>query len=76
MSHYAVISLPLYNHVNALQAFALQLIVRGHQVTFIPRFLDTPERAIKHASALPQKTLLITCWPMAPARPPSPPHGD
>lgn len=43
MSHYAVISLPLYNHVNALQAFALQLIVRGHQVTFIPRFLDTPE---------------------------------
>lgn len=35
MSHYAVISPPLYSHVNALQAFALQLIVRSHQVMFI-----------------------------------------
>lgn len=35
MSHYAVISPPLFSHLRALQALAQQLVSRGHQVTFI-----------------------------------------
>lgn len=38
MSHYAVVAPPLYSHVKALQALALQLIERGHQVTFVQQF--------------------------------------
>lgn len=35
MSHYAVISPPLFSHMRALEALAQQLIARGHRVTFI-----------------------------------------
>lgn len=47
MSHYAVIGPPLHSHVKALQALAIPLIERGHQVTFFQQFearalLDDP----------------------------------
>ncbi|MBZ5485997.1 glycosyltransferase family 1 protein [Halomonas aquamarina] len=47
MSHYAVVAPPLYSHVKALQALAVQLIERGHRVTFVQQFearslLDDP----------------------------------
>lgn len=47
MSHYAVIAPPLYSHVKALQALAIQLIERGHHITFVLQFearslLDDP----------------------------------
>ncbi len=35
MSHFAVITPPLYSHLQAMQALAQVLINRGHQVTFI-----------------------------------------
>ncbi len=34
MSHFAVITLPLYSHMHAMEALAKHLIVRGHRVTF------------------------------------------
>ena len=42
MSHYAVIAPPLYSHVKALQALAIQLIERGHRVTFVQQFEACP----------------------------------
>ncbi|BBI64018.1 hypothetical protein HSBAA_53240 [Vreelandella sulfidaeris] len=42
MSHYAVIAPPLYSHVKALQALAIQLIERGHQITFVQQFEARP----------------------------------
>lgn len=35
MSHFAVITPPLYSHLHAMQALAQVLIARGHKITFI-----------------------------------------
>ena len=34
MSHFAVVAPPYYSHFQALQALAVELIERGHRVTF------------------------------------------
>ncbi|WP_017348693.1 glycosyltransferase [Pantoea sp. A4] len=42
MSHFAVIAPPFYSHFRAMQALALQLVARGHRITFVQQ----PDAAI------------------------------
>lgn len=77
MSHYAVISPPLYSHMRALEALAQALIARGHRITFVnqagaqqllhdPRigFCAVGEKS--HPPARLQRTLRLMAHPAGP----------
>ncbi|WP_039056887.1 glycosyltransferase [Enterobacter sp. Bisph1] len=78
MSHYAVITPPLYSHVHAMQALAQALIARGHRITFIqqaeartllndPRIGFYPVGEASHPPGSLARTLRLTAHPGGPA---------
>ncbi|EOC1340947.1 glycosyltransferase [Cronobacter dublinensis] len=78
MSHYAVITPPLYSHVHAMQALAQELLARGHCITFIQQaeartLLDDPRIGFypvgekSHPPGSLARTLRLTAHPGGPA---------
>lgn len=77
MSHYAVISPPLYSHMRALEALAQALIARGHRITFVnqagaQQLLQDPRIGFcavgekSHPPARLQRTLRLMAHPAGP----------
>ncbi len=77
MSHYAVISPPLYSHMRALEALAQALIARGHRITFVnqagaQQLLHDPRLGFcavgekSHPPARLQRTLRLMAHPAGP----------